>query len=123
VATKNSDQSHWPHPDTEDAARKALKLADEREEIRRRIHDIEHCIHTSPKRHLAANELNLQVIPPPEAHISELYRHPVSTLSSSRPLMRRQAAEQLTQRRKNMLVFIIAALLFSVFVCWVSRSL
>ncbi len=120
VTTKKSVTDAWS---SQGAAREVLDLADEREEIRRRIRDIEHCINTSPERHVTLNESDIQDMPPPEEHRSELFRHPVSALTSSRPLMRRQAAAQLTQRRKHMLVFIISALLFSVFIGWVSRSL
>jgi len=62
-----------------------------------------------------------QTIMPP--HGRELYHHPVTGLTGERPLIRRQAAAQLATRRKNMVVFIISALLFSVFACWISQSL
>jgi hypothetical protein len=79
------------------AARAVLELADENEAINR--------------------------IPPPEGHQQPLYLHPVTGLINDQPLSRRQAAAQLANRRKNMLVFIASATLFAVFACWVSQSL
>lgn len=119
MATRTQHTDPRPYPHAGDAAREALELADEREEISRRIRDIEHLINTSTDR----NHNRLQTLPAPESEMHGLYRHPVSAISAERPLMRRQAAAQLAQRRKNMLVFVVSALLFSVFVYWISHSL
>ncbi len=104
-----------------DALRATLELADEREELSRRIREIEDFISTAPSRMESINNDYLQTIPPPKG--KELYRHPVTGLAGERPLIRRQAAAQLADRRKNMLVFIISAVLFSIFACWISQSL
>ena len=119
MATRIKHSDPRPYPHAGDAAREALQLADEREEISRRIRDIEHLINTSRDH----TQNKLQTIPAPEPEMHGLYRHPVSAIASERPLMRRQVAAQLAQRRKNMLIFITSALLFSVFVYWVSHSL
>ena len=119
MATRIKHSDPRPYPHAGDAAREALQLADEREEISRRIRDIEHLINTSRDH----TQNKLQTIPAPEPEMHGLYRHPVAAIASARPLMRRQAAAQLAQRRKNMLIFITSALLFSVFVYWVSHSL
>lgn len=100
-----------------------LALADEREALDRRIREIEDLISTAPERMNKARRERLVTIPPPESEGHELYRHPVTGLTAERPLMRRQAAAQQAARRKNMLVFMIAAILFTVFSCWISQSL
>ncbi len=104
-----------------DTVRAAMELADEREALSRRIREIEDFISSAPARMDKSNFDDAQTIMPP--HARELYRHPVTGLTGERPLIRRQAAAQLATRRKNMVVFIISALLFSVFACWISQSL
>ena len=119
MATRTQHSDPRPYSHAGDAAREALELADEREEINRRIRTIEHLINTSTDR----KQNRLQTLPAPEPEMHGLYRHPVTAISLERPLMRRQAAAQLAQRRKNMMIFVASALLFSVFVYWVSHSL
>ena len=104
-----------------DVARAALELADEREALSRRIREIENFISTAPARMNKNHDEGLHTIPPHENR--ELYRHPVTGLTGERPLIRRQAAAQLASRRKNMLIFMLSAVLFSIFACWISQSL
>jgi hypothetical protein len=105
------------------AARAVLELADENEAINRRIREIEDFISAAPAHTEKIRHEGLHSIPPPEGHQQPLYLHPVTGLINDQPLSRRQAAAQLANRRKNMLVFIASATLFAVFACWVSQSL
>ena len=114
--------SGYPEGNAQDAARAALELADEREALNKRIREIEDFISSSPRRD-EVKRGNLQTIPPPEPESRELYCHPVANLISERPLIRRQVAAQLAARRKNMLIFMITAGLFAIFVYWISHSL
>ena len=119
--TRHSTQSTLNVNHQADAARPALELADEREALSRRIREIEDFISSEPPRMEKGNIDHMQTIPPPQT--KELYRHPVTGLAGERPLIRRQAAAQLAARRKNMIVFIISAVIFAIFACWISQSL
>ena len=105
------------------AARAVLELADENEAITRRIREIEGFISAAPAHTAKIRHESLQSIPPPEGHQQPRYLHPVTGIINDQPLSRRQAAAQLANRRKNMLVFIVSATLFALFACWVSQSL
>jgi hypothetical protein len=123
VTDSNIDTApEYPEGNAQDAARAALELADEREALNKRIREIEDFVSGSPRRD-EVKRGNLQTIPPPEPESRELYCHPVASLRSERPLIRRQAAAQLATRRKNMMIFMISAALFAVFVYWISHSL
>lgn len=119
---KSDTSPHYGKDHSRDAARAALALADEGADLNKRINEIKHFISTAPEREKAKRNDN-QTIPPPEPATRELYRHPVSALTTERPLIRRQAAAQLAARRKNMFVFIFSAVIFGIFACWVSQSL
>ena len=105
------------------AARAVLELADENKALTRRIREIEAFISAAPAHTANIRHESLQTIPPPEGHQPPLHLHPVTGLIDNRPLSRRQAAAQIANRRKNMLVFIASAILFTIFAYWLSHSL
>lgn len=106
-----------------EAADAALKLADQHRDLTSRIHSLESFISEAPGRAAERQLDRMETIPRPDELPPETYRHPVSGLDYTPRLSRAQAAVLRGERRKNMLVFLLAAALFAIFALWLSRAL
>ena len=107
----------------DEASDRALELADQQKAISGKIRELEHFISEAPGRAAEAEIDRLETIPPPEELTDRQYRHPVTGLDQATRLSRCQAATLRAERRRNMLVFLLAATLFVLFASWLSQNL
>ena len=114
---KRPDRHDVPCPDVHD-------LTDQHRSISSQIRDLEDYIAAAPSRAAALELDRLETIPPPDFYESKVnHIHPVSALTEAPRLSRGQHAALIAERRKNMAVFFISALLLAVFVHWLANTL
>ncbi len=107
----------------DEPALEALELADQQRDLSRRIRDLEHFIADAPGRAAERRLERMETIPRPDELPSASFVHPVSGLDYTPRLSRAQAATLRAERRRNMLVFLLAATLFSAFAIWLANAL
>jgi len=107
----------------DEAANTALELADQHRNLTSRIQSLESFISEAPGRAAERQLDRMETIPRPDELPPETYCHPVSGLEYTPCLSRSQAAALRGERRKNMLVFLLAAALFAGFALWLSQTL